>query len=472
MGRSGASGGAGPRDRGARDRAVRPGDDSGLPDGLRRRFDVGPVARGDAVVVALSGGLDSVALLHLLRFPLAGLGLVLRAAHLDHAMRPGSAADAAWVRGLCRAWDVPVTVERLDPPATGEADARSRRYAFLERAAPEGAWILTAHHRDDQAETVLFRAIRGTGIRGLRGIAPRRGRVLRPLLPFGRDEIRAYADAVGLGFRVDPTNRDPGYARNQLRHEAIPALERARPGAARSLARLAERARAAERGWSAALDRLEDEVVIEEEEGGATLARDVLHSYHRDLRARVLRHVLRRYGSPPDRRGTHAALEFISSGPSGGEIHLAGGIRLERDFDRIRIVTDPTPEPEDVPLDVPGPDPGAGHARIGGRRLLVRWGPAGTEGVEPEGGVTIPAPSFPLTVRGWRPGDRIRFDYGSKKLAQLFGERQMDRRARRRAPLVVDAHGRVLWVAGVARAEGVGEDGVGFRITVTDAGQR
>lgn len=423
---------------------------------------------GDRAVVALSGGLDSVALLHLLRFPLRDLGLELRAAHLDHAMRPGSAADAAWVRGLCRAWGVPVTVERLDPPATSEADARARRYAFLEARAPAGAWILTAHHRDDQAETVLFRAIRGTGLRGLRGIAPRRGRILRPLLDLGRAEIRAYADAAGLGYRQDPTNLDPGYARNRLRHEVFPALEAVQPGAARALARLADRARAAERAWEAAIERLTARATVDEDATGVTLARGVLHSYHRELRARVLRHVLRRYGSTPDRAGTHAALEFISSGPSGGELHLPGGVRLERDFDRIRVVPGPESPPPDEPLAVPDEGPGRGRAVIGGRSVEVVWGPG------PEaGGIAVSAPSFPLTVRGWRPGDRIRFGYGTKKLAKLFAEARLDRRARRRTPLVVDADGRVLWVVGVARAEGVGEDGVGFHMAVEDvAGQR
>ncbi|MGK7312749.1 MAG: tRNA lysidine(34) synthetase TilS [Candidatus Longimicrobiales bacterium M2_2A_002] len=446
-----------------------------LPDRLRRRLAAGPVEEGDAVVVAVSGGLDSVALLHLLRFPLRDLDLGLRAAHLDHAMRPGSAADAAWVRGLCTAWDIPLTAARLDPPAGSEADARSRRYAFLEEAAPAGAWILTAHHRDDQAETVLFRAVRGTGVRGLRGIAPRRGRVLRPLLPFGRAEIRAYAAAVGLGFRVDPTNRDVRLARNRLRHEVLPALERVRPGAARSLARLAERARSAERAWTAALERLEEDVVLDEDEAGVTLARGVLHSYHPDLRARVLRHVLRRFGSTPDRAGTQAALEFISSGPSGGELHVSGGLRLQRDFDRIRVAPVSGEDPDEVPLVIADAGPGRGRAVVAGRAVDVAWGPsqgAGSAQGAPgaSAAVVIPSPELPLTVRGWRPGDRIRFGYGTKKLTRLFVEKRMGRRARRRTPLVVDASGRVLWIAGVARAEGVGEDGTGFGITVSDVG--
>ena len=237
----------------------------------------------------------------------------------------------------------------------------------------------------------------------------------------------------------------------------------------RDAAPVREAAWAAEREWDGALEALTDRAVVEEDATGASLARGVLHSYHRGLRARVLRHVLRRYGSTPDRAGTHAALEFISSGPSGGEIHLAGGIRLERDFDRIRIAAGPGAEVPDRPLVVPGAAAGTGRAMIGGRPVQVAWGAEAAPGA----GITVPEPSFPLTVRGWRPGDRIRFAYGTKKLAKLFAEARLDRRARRRTPVVVDAAGRVLWVVGVARAVGVGEDDVGFHMTVEDvAGQR
>lgn len=447
---------------------VEGGDRRPLVDGLRRELEAGPVEPGDSVLVAVSGGLDSVSLLHLLRYPLRDLELELRVGHLDHAMRPGSAADAAWVRGLCQAWQVPIVHHRLEPPAEGEADARRRRYAFLEEHAPPPTWIMTAHHLDDQAETVLFRAIRGTGVRGLRGIAPRRGRILRPLLPFGRAEIRAYAAAAGLRYRVDPTNQDVSLARNRLRHQVLPELERLRPGAARSLAHLAERARAAERAWSTVVQGRTADATIEQDETAATLARGMLHSYHPDVRARVLRHVLRRYGSTPGRAGTHAALEFISSGPSGGELHLPGGVRLERDFDRIRIVAGPETEATDEPLTVPDEGPGRGRATIGGRPVDVAWGRA--VGTSPR--ITIPEPSFPLLVRGWRPGDRVRFAYGAKKLTKLFVERRLDRRRRRQIPLVVDAEGRILWVVGLVRAGGVGEVGEGFQITVRDAGQR
>jgi tRNA(Ile)-lysidine synthase len=442
---------------------------------LERSGLIGP---DDPVCVALSGGLDSVVLLHLLRFPLRHRVGPLTAAHLDHAMRPGSDADARWVAGLCRAWGVPVTSERASSPPRSEAEARRVRYGFLERAAPEDSLILTGHHADDQAETVLFRLSRGSGLRGLRGIAPRRGRVVRPLLPFRRQELAEYAAAVGLAYRTDPTNVDLRYARNRIRHRVLPELERARPGAVRELAAVAAHARQEEQAWDQVLDRLEGEVVLQRDATGLTLARARLHSYHPHLRARLLRHILRRYGTAPGRAGTQAALEFITSGSSGGVVDLPGGPRLERDFDAIRVVVSGPAESgragvetggaEEVAT-IAGAGPGRGRAVIGGRPVEVEWGRGVT--ARPGEGVSVSSPRFPLVVRGWRPGDRIRLSYGTKKLKKLFSERRLDRRARARAPVLVDGGGEVLWVVGLARAEGAGEGGEGLEIVVRDVGQ-
>ncbi|HEX6037412.1 tRNA lysidine(34) synthetase TilS, partial [Longimicrobium sp.] len=143
---------------------------------VRRSLDGLGVRGTDAhVLVAVSGGCDSVALLHLLRFAADDAGLRVSAAHFDHAMRPGSEGDAAWVCGLCRAWGVPLMDARADIPPRTEAEARDARYAFLRRAqeACGAAFLATAHHADDQAETVLFRVLRGTGLGGLAGIPPR-----------------------------------------------------------------------------------------------------------------------------------------------------------------------------------------------------------------------------------------------------------------------------------------------------------
>ena len=132
------------------------------------------------VLVACSGGLDSVVLLFLLRESAKALGIRVSAAHFDHSMRVGSAADAEWVSGLCRAWNIPLRSERATHAIRNEAEARAARYAFLEAAteAVDADRIATAHHADDQAETVLFRMLRGTGVDGLAGIPIRRGRII------------------------------------------------------------------------------------------------------------------------------------------------------------------------------------------------------------------------------------------------------------------------------------------------------
>ncbi|HSH44734.1 MAG TPA: tRNA lysidine(34) synthetase TilS [Longimicrobiales bacterium] len=454
---------------GSRDRPA-----ADLPRRLERHLaSTGLLRPGGRILVAHSGGLDSTVLLHILRFRMAHWELRLSAGHLDHGMRPGSAADAAWVRGVCRAWRVPFAEDRLEPPPSSEAEARERRYRFLHRAAPRGA-IATAHHLDDQAETVLFRAIRGTGLRGLRGIAPRRGRVVRPLLPFTRQELLDYARTTGIAWRDDPTNLDLRLARNRLRHLVLPAMERAHPGTVRILARLAAVARRDEDRWRARTREAASAVIRDAGPRSATLARDVLRSYHPAVRARVLRLVLRRLGSSPGRAGTRAALEFINSSRSGGEVHLPGGVRLQRDFERIRVVRGREHRPADVGLEIERED-GAGLARIGGRRYAVRWGEGALEADSGKGplegeGIVIPdSVPFPLLLRGWRPGDRIRLEYGRKKLKKLFAEHRLDRAVRRSIPVLVDAEDRVLWVPGVARARGVRAHGGGFEIAVVDA---
>jgi tRNA(Ile)-lysidine synthase len=429
----------------------------------------GLIPPGASVLVGLSGGLDSVVLLHLLRFPLRARIGPLFAGHLDHAMRPDSEVDASWVAGLCRAWGVLLETERADPPPRSEAEARRARYTFLRSAAPPQALVATGHHADDQAETVLFRLARGTGVRGLRGIAPSRGRIVRPLLPFSRGELREYAAQAGIAYRSDPTNVDLRFARNRIRHRVLPELERVRPGAASRLAALASDAERAEAAWDQALEAVEREVLLERDERGATLARDRVRVYHPHLQGRLVRHLLRRYGIEPGRAGTQAALEFINSGPSGGSVHLPAGGRLERDFDRIRVVAAHAAEQADRVVEIPGSEAGSGRAVLGGRALDVWWGDLPAGGADEM--VRVAEPHYPLVLRGWRPGDRIRLGYGTKKLKKLLAERRLDRRARARVPVLVDGRGEVLWVVGVATARGVGGGSSGLPVAVSDVGQ-
>lgn len=206
------------------------------------------------VLVAVSGGADSVALLRALlaiKRSAAGRG-ELHVAHLDHRQRgAASSADAAWVEQLAGELGVPVHVGRTaDEAPASEETLRDRRRAFLvETAGKVGArWIATGHQADDQAETVLFRLLRGTGVRGLAGIAPRRPvreglSWVRPLLTVRRSELRAYLAELGQSFREDATNESVEPTRNWLRRELLPAAaERFGPGVNDALCRLASQA--------------------------------------------------------------------------------------------------------------------------------------------------------------------------------------------------------------------------------------
>lgn len=401
-------------------------------------------------LLAVSGGRDSVVLLHLLRFPLARPDLIV--AHFDHHTRPSSAADAAWVAGLCRAWDVPLIRERASATPRSEAEARTLRYAFLRDAArhAHAASIVTAHHADDQAETILFRLLRGTGTRGLMGIPQRRGDIVRPLLPFGRREIEEYAVLHGLRWRDDPTNSDPKYARNRIRLQLLPALESLAPGSREALLAVGAAARALEETWAKTLEPVLEDVVSGEEEQAVELARTRLLAYDSDVSVHILRRLLRRFGSSPGRAGTRAALEFIMSGASGGHVPVAGGVQIRRNFDRIWIGRTTESDGRDRDVVIPAVGAGAGTARLGGVEVVARWRVTSENAAgirfDPEG------LQFPLTLRSWRPGDRIRLGYGTKKLKKLFAERRIERTARARVPVLADGAGRVLWVVGVARS--------------------
>jgi tRNA(Ile)-lysidine synthase len=223
---------------------------------------------GEAVVVAVSGGPDSIALLHLLRRMREEFGLRLHAVHVNHGLHAVSGAHARFVREVSRAWGIPVTVRRVNVRTharrrrlTLEEAARALRYAALARIARRvgASHIALGHTADDQAETVLLWLLRGAGSDGLAGMPAMRPhdglRVIRPLLDVRREEIVAYLTAEGLRWRSDPTNRARGPLRNRIRQDLLPRLAGYNPGIKAVLRRLALQVA----DDAALLDRLTDD---------------------------------------------------------------------------------------------------------------------------------------------------------------------------------------------------------------------
>lgn len=195
------------------------------------------------LIVGLSGGLDSSVLLHVLAGLREECDFGLSALHVHHGLSRNADAWEMHCRGLCVALGVPLAIERVaverDSRDGLEAAARRARHAAFARAP--GDWIVLAHHRDDQSETLLFNLLRGTGVRGACAMSEVNGRLLRPLLSVGRDEIAGYAKERGLAWIDDESNADTAYSRNFLRHETLAALEERFPGSGANLAAAARR---------------------------------------------------------------------------------------------------------------------------------------------------------------------------------------------------------------------------------------
>lgn len=294
------------------------------------------------VVVAVSGGLDSMTLLHLLRFGGAAPLLPVHAAHLDHRMRAESGADAAWLAAVCDDWGVTCHLRSAPTPVRTEAEGRELRYAFFAEVARElgeGTVAMTAHTADDQAETVLFRIARGSGPRGLSGILPGRSpSLVRPLLPFRRRELEAYAAAHDVPHREDPSNRDPRWTRNRIRHEILPALEAAVPGAAGALVALAETSRAESVALDALLDeRIEALAVPPAPRSGFAFGREALAALPHPVLTVLLRRAAARLGGRPGRAATADLLRFVLESTGGKGVTLAGGVTVSHDRGSVHL---------------------------------------------------------------------------------------------------------------------------------------
>lgn len=415
------------------------------------------------VLVGVSGGADSLALLALLHRSAPEHGLNLIVAHANHGIHPASGQVADRVAGIARELGLPLEQGelRLGPNAS-EATARRARYAWLrETIRRTGArHLFLAHHREDQAETILMRVLAGSGPAGLAGMAPIRGRIVRPLLEVSRAELRAWLAGTGWEPFEDPANCDPRHTRSWLRHQILPLLEARDPEAVARLLRLGTHAAADRRAWDTVLDHLPglDPTM---EHGAVSVAAPPLMGYDSGLAQSVLRALLRRVGAVASPGALQRLVRLVREGASGSWVPIGGRWRGELAFGRLRIAAEPAPW---EPLALPLGDPPDGVVRVGS--WTVRWqhGP-GPESLRRDGWTTRVIPGV-YAVRPWQPGDRLRplGGPGSRLVVRCMQDRKLPRSERSGWPVFLDDAGAVIWVPGVCRADGrvplTGEEGV------------
>jgi tRNA(Ile)-lysidine synthase len=446
---------------------------------------------GTRVLVGLSGGADSVALLLLMcELERDGALTVAGAAHLNHQLRGGEAdEDEAFCARLALTLDVPFLAERMDVAALARAQKRSvedaarvARLAFFERAAAAlGADVIAvAHTKEDQAETFLLRLLRGSGTRGLAAIHPRvrlpteapaaRRWVIRPLLDVARADLRAYLAGRGQAFREDSSNADVAIPRNRIRHELIPSLEsRFSPRVTEVLAREAALARQDEEFLQAEAIKLAARIVLTDV--AVRIDATGLSCAPRALSSRVAQAALERMAGSKSITCDHVErlLALADGAAEGCAVSLPGQYAVRAGGSIVlRPGRGRTPGnsfafslsiPGEVELGSQGLAVGAqlaaGGAPIGENRRQSKWAARGSEV-----GVATRALELPLVVRNRRPGDRFRplGAPGGRKLQDFLVDRKVPRDERDALPLVVDGRDRIVWVVG----QSVAED---FRVT-------
>lgn len=428
-----------------------------------RRY--GLLERGQAVLVAVSGGVDSMVLLHGLLAIRDGWGLRLALGHLHHGLRGAEAdRDAAFVEEAARGLGLPVTVGRAEIVRRGgqslQEAAREARYAFLGRVAREQGLgrIALGHTGDDVAETFLMNLLRGAGARGLGSVPPaREGGIIRPLIDLGREDVEAFARERGIAYVADSSNAAERYLRNRVRHRLIPLLAKEfNPQIARALGRTALLLREED----AYLDVLAGEALsgMADAEGSGRLriGRSALLALPRALQRRAIRAALRRVSGHLrglGARHVEAALALLRGPCRTGELHLPGGTTLWLQGDDVRLGPAGCPRPLGAPGAALLPLAPGARAVVGGAQFSVEFVPR--EGwappPDPVGMADLDADRVagPLTIRMWLPGDRFQplGMSGTKKLQDLFVDAKVPRPAREAAMVVLSA-GSIVWVVG------------------------
>ena len=409
------------------------------------------LSKGQPLVCAVSGGADSVAMLHVLCSLREVWDLQLSAAHFNHRLRGAeSDRDEAFVRTLCQNWGIPLTVGSGDTAArareTGESleeAARNLRYAFF---ASLGQPVATAHTADDNLETILMNFLRGTGLTGLAGIPPKRDFLVRPILCCTRQEVLTWLEEHHLPHVEDSTNAEDDCVRNRLRHSVLPLLKAENSSLAGAALRTAQLLRQDD----TFLDRLAETALQTASAGPLTWRCDALRAEPDTIRTRAVRKMLQAIHIPKLSHAHIAAVDrlLFSSVPS-ASVSLPGGCTARRKYDRITLETQSAPAAFAPQRLLPG-----GSVRIPELGLRISCGFTKKFTKNPPGAFTFACrcdmidPSNGLTVRSRQPGDRLRLSGSTKTLKKRFIDRKIPAAQRDLIPVFADSTG-ILAVCGL-----------------------
>jgi tRNA(Ile)-lysidine synthase len=418
--------------------------------------------RGDRVVVAVSGGPDSVCLLNMLS-ALKEFELDLHIAHLDHMFRgKESEADARFVKGLAKKLGIPAAIEAIDVPAfcrerglSAQAGAREVRYGFLARVAEQtgAGCIATGHTATDQAETFLMRMLRGAGVSGLSAIPPKRDNIIRPLIETTRDEVMDHLRANGIEFVTDSSNRKTVYTRNRIRMNVLPVLRHFNPRIVETLAHEAALLRDENEAIEAHLATLAKDLFMRED-GVLSIQRPGLITLPIGFQRRMFRHAVDLIGEETPALSMvqiDEALAFMAAARTGRALRLPSGLRIEREYDRFILSASEGSGRFAYTLAVPG---ATAVSDLGIRVEIVLEG-------RPEQASEIKNYRWQalfdydkmkpvLTLRSRKPGDRFHpagMGGRSKKLQDYLVDMKVPRRRRDTVPLLCSGDD-ILWVVG------------------------
>lgn len=384
---------------------------------IRERDMVSP---GDTVVCAVSGGADSVAMLFAFYLLKDKLGISLEAAHFNHHLRgEESVRDEKFVREFCDRYDIPLHVgcAQVKPGKKGlEAAAREARYGFLRGL---NGRIATAHTADDNAETVLMHLIRGTGLKGLGGITPVHGQIIRPMLTCTRQDVEGFLNEWCLSHIEDSSNESDAFLRNRIRHHVMPLLKEENPRIGENLSQMALRLRQDEQYLSGQSD-FEALPTVE-----------VLKAMHPAVRSRCLEAFLKQSGvkEPEDAHIAQAEALVFSDKPS-ARASFPGGVTIARRYGQLVALTEEGALEETV---LPCP----GEVILPGLRVTCQ--PAEKNVNAPDAFTVQPVGNMVLRCR--KSGDAIRLSGGTKSLKKLFIDKKIPAAERKRIPVLCDEMG-------------------------------